>query len=564
MTATTSENAVAPIAVADRAAADFEAEYRRRGWWRDQTFLDDLRRQARDRPHQLAIAGQRAGEVHTDTLDYAGLAGLSERFAGALLDLGVKPGDVVVVQLPNRWELVPLLYACLRVGAVICPIAPECRAEDLRYRFAETGAKVCIIVPVWDGYPLAETVIALREEFGLEHVVVLGGPAGADSLDFHETFVARSGRRPDELGDAVELGPDDPFVVLFTSGTTNRPKGVLHSQNTVYAALSGYLDALKSDDGLVIASTTPLVHYSGFGQAILAAAMAGGTVLFQETRHHPGLLDLMERHRATLLYGPPTTLAGVAAAQRAEPRDLSCLRQVIAGSAPVVQSLVDDVRASLGACTYSLWGMSEFGPITVSRLDDDPDWAARSHGRPIDAMEIRVDDREHPGRPAPVGRVRVRGASRALGYLGAQDAFTAAISADGWFDTGDLAREDGRGGIRILSRARDAVVRDGEVVPLAEIEAALARHPAVAEATLLGVTGREDDPILAVVVVRGTTAPTLPELREHLLAGGVDRRFLPDLLDVVDALPKTLTGKVRKAELRHGPDADPDPHRSPR
>jgi cyclohexanecarboxylate-CoA ligase len=283
---------------------------------------------------------------------------------------------------------------------------------------------------------------------------------------------------------------------------------------------------------------------------VLASVMLGGTVAFQDGPDRAGLLDLVERYRATLLYGPPPTLTGVARAQQADPHDVSSLQHTVTGAAPVLQGLVDEMRSTFGSRTYSVWGMSEFGPITISRLDYDQDWAAHSHGRPIDAMEIRVDLCHDPSQRAAVGRLRVRGASQALGYFKQQDKFDAELSEDGWFDTGDVAREDGRGGIRILGRARDTIVRDGDVVPMAELEAVISQHPKVTEAALLGATGQADDPILAVAVSRGGVQPTLEEIQAHLRGAGQDPRFYPERLEVVDVLPKTLTGKVRKVELR--------------
>ncbi|GGZ10021.1 acyl--CoA ligase [Streptomyces nitrosporeus] len=549
MTATTEAPGSGQGALIPKERAD---EYRRRGWWRDETFLDDLRRQARERPHKLAVAGRRMHEAHTDTLDYSELARLTDRFAVALLELGVGRGDVVAVQLPNRWEMVPLMFACMRAGAVICPIAPVCRETDLRHRLTLTEAKVCITVESWEGYPLAKTLVAMADELPVEHVVVVGGHAPDGAVDFHGLFIAprREESRAVELADR-ELGPDDPFVVLFTSGTTGDSKGVLHSQNTVHSAVRGYVDTFLLRDDLVAAVTTPLIHYSGFGQGILAGVMLGGTVVFQDEQDNASLPDLIQRYGATLLYGPPPTLTAVAESQRADPRDVSTLRHVVTGAAPVLQQLVDELRATLGAQTYSVWGMSEFGPVTITRLDYNQDWAAHSHGRPIDSMEIRIDACHNPGQRAEVGRLRVRGASRALGYHRRMDCFASELNAEGWFDTGDVAREDGRGGIRLLGRAKDAILRDGIVVPMAELEAIISRHPRVTEAAIVGPTGKLDDLILAVVVPRGGERPTLEDVRSHLTAAGQPERFLPDRLETVEELPKTLTGKIRKVELRN-------------
>ncbi|UUN29728.1 AMP-binding protein [Streptomyces sp. FIT100] len=531
------------------------AEYRRRGWWRDETFLDDLRRQAREHPHKLAVAGRRIAESRTDTLDYAELARLTDRFAGALLELGVRRGDFVAVQLPNRWEMVPLMFACMRVGAVICPISPICPEGELRHRLGLTGARVCITLPEWSGTPLADIVTGLKDELPtLDHVLVVDGPVPDGALSFHDHFVAvereeHGGAEPD--GSA--LTADEPFVVLFTSGTTGESKGVLHSQNTVHSAVRGYVDAFGLGEDWVAAVSTPLVHYSGFAQGVLAGVMLGGTVAFQDVRRNEALLDLVERYGATLLYGPPATLADVAASQRAEKRDTSTLRHVVIGSAPVLAQLADEVHETLGARTYSLWGMSENGPVTMTRPGDPADWAAHSNGRAIDAMETHIDPSDVDGGGDVVGGLKVRGASLALGYHRREEAFAAELGADGWFDTGDLARDDGRGGIRIIGRARDAILRDGLVAPMTELEAVIAGHPKAVEAALVGLPQAVDGHgtvICAVVVPSGGAGPSLDEIRSHLGESGHDARFLPDRVELVPALPKTLTGKVRKAELR--------------
>ncbi|MFB7513581.1 AMP-binding protein [Streptomyces sp. NPDC056144] len=541
------------------------AEYRRRGWWRDETFLDDLHRQARTRPRRLAIAGRRVAESRTDTLDYAELNRLTDRFALSLLELGVRPGDFVAVQLPNRWEMVALIFASIRTGAVIIPISPICTEEELRHRLGLTEARVIITLPEWSGTPLAEIATRLKGELpSLEHVVVVDGPLPEGALPFHEHFVAEEREERDGATarlDGLALGPDDPFVVLFTSGTTGLSKGVLHSQNTVHSAVRGYVDAFGAGDDWVAAVSTPLVHYSGFAQGVLAGVMLGGTVAFQDVRRNEALLDLVERYGATLLYGPPATLADVAASQRAERRDVRTLRHVVIGSAPVLRELADEVRATLGARAHSLWGMSENGPVTTTRPEDPEGWAARSNGSPIDAMETRIETSdaygtpgETPGATDAVGRLKVRGASLALGYHRRPEAFAAELDEDGWFDTGDLARDDGRGGIRIIGRARDAVLRDGQVAPVTELEAVIGSHPKAVEAALVGLgpsgAGGDDEVIVAVVVPRGGHGPTLDEVRDRVTEAGHDTRFLPDRVELVPALPKTLTGKVRKAELR--------------
>lgn len=531
-------------------SAEAGVAYEQRGWWRRQTFLDDLTRQARRQPNKLAVAARRVTAGRTDTLDYSELAATSERFARGLAALGVRPGEVVAVQLSNRWEMAALAFACMRVGAVICPIAPVCPEDELRHRLTLTGARVCITLADWDGHQPADGVLALRDSVpSLQHVVVIERPDGAEGIDFEQHFNAEHAGSP--LGPDWALGPDDPFVVLFTSGTTGLSKGVLHSQNTVYAAVRGYADAFLLDRGSVIAVTTPLVHYSGFGQGLLATVMVGGAVAYQDLPRADLLLDLVERYGAGLLYGPPATMRDILDAQQAEPRRVDSLRHVVVGSATVLPELVEAVRESFDARTYSVWGMSEFGPVTITRPEYVDTWPACSNGRPIGADQLRIEPLPGAAGWSAAGRLLARGASRALGYYRNQAAFDACVTEDGWFDTGDLAISDGQDGIRVLGRAGDAMVRDGEVVPAPELEAYLTSHPAIADATLVGLHERTARPrILAVVVQSGPAAPTLDELREHLRRAGRPEHFWPDRIESVDSIPRTLTGKVRKAQLR--------------
>lgn len=540
-----SEPARAGQGTVGTALAEYHAaEYRRHGWWRSETFLDDLRRQARERPHRTAVAARRIAAARTETLDYAELSRLTDRFAGALLELGVRRGDVVAVQLPNRWEMAPLMFACMAVGAIICPIAPECPESELRHRLGLTGARVCVTAG-----PAVETVVGLRAELGgLEHVLAVGCPG---ARDFHEHFVDMLWEEVHDLElDAVPLRPDEPFVVLFTSGTTGESKGVLHSQNTIHGALMGYVEGLCLDEHLVAAVSSPLVHYSGFAQGILAGVLVGGTVAFQDAKDDSALLELVARHRATLLYGPPSTLAAVRDAQLAKRHDVGSLRQAVIGTAPVLPGLVTGLREVLGVRTHSLWGMSEFGPVTITRADDPAETPGFSNGRAISGAEVRIDPAGLPG-DGSIGRLLARGAGRSLGYYKRQDVFEADLDAQGWFDTGDLACHDGRGGIRIVCRARDAIVRGGRIVPAVEVEAVLESHSLVSEAALVGLPGDGvDDVVCAAVVPSGARWPSDEELREYLGAAGLSDRFGPDRVELLDALPRTLTGKVRKAVLR--------------
>jgi cyclohexanecarboxylate-CoA ligase len=331
----------------------------------------------------------------------------------------------------------------------------------------------------------------------------------------------------------------------------------VHTQNTLYSGCLSYAGPLGLDGSAVIFVAHAATHYTGFVLGMLLPVMLGASSLVQDVWDADVHLGLAQRYGVTTLYGAPYILADLIAAQRAAPRDVSRLTSVVTGSAPVPPHVVQQAAQVLGARVTSLWGMTENGATTVTRREDPDDWAAHSDGRPVDAMQVRIDPLA--GQPDGSGRLWVRGANQCLGYYGRDDLYAAALDDDGWFDTGDLARDDGRGGIRITGRVKDIVIREALNVPVNEIEAILARHPRVGEIAIIGLPDRGVDELVCAVVVPEPAPgeppapqdpPGLEELRAHLAAEGVARWFWPERLEIVDELPKTITGKIRKAELR--------------
>lgn len=544
------------------------AAYRANGWWRDQTFLDDLRRNARDLPSKTAVIAYRVQERTFSQIDYAELARITRRFASALLSLGVKRGDTVAAQLPSRLESLPIALACAQVGARFCPLMTIYRRYEMSHMLRLTGARVCITVTEWDGARLAEIATGLLDELPeLEHVIVAGQDRPAGTLNFADYFPMTptgDGQSPDACSaneaeadfDELALDPDEPFLILFTSGTTGEAKGVLHSQNTLYAAISAYTGVLGMDDSVISFVSHAATHYTGLVLGLLIPVMLGCTAVIQDSWDPDHGLELIQRHGVTTYYGSPPYLLKLLAAQRFSPRDVSTLGTVVTGSAPIPPHMVDEVRELLGARLFALWGMSENGSVTMTRRDDPEDWAAHSDGRPVDCMQIRIDASAVPSSSDGSGRLWVRGATQCLGYYKRDEDYAALLDADGWFDTGDVARPDGRGGLRISGRIKDIVINRGFNVPVTEIEAILSRQPQVEDVAVIGLVDQNLDEVICAVVVPAQRPPSLDELTEYLAATGVTHRFWPQRLEVVDALPRTVTGKVRKAELRQrfGPD----------
>jgi cyclohexanecarboxylate-CoA ligase len=523
-------------------------QYRRDGWWRDGTFLDDLRRHAAATPGKPAVIGRRTPDAETETINYAELAAATDRFSHALLALDVKPGEFVGVHLPDYWEMLPLALAAIQVGARISPLMPVFRRRELELAASTTQMRVFITVPDINGYRPAETMLDVATRVpSLEHIVVIGERRPAGTLSFDDDFLAGGQGDPADLA-GRELPPDDPYLILFTSGTTGIPKGALHSQNTLYAGIRGYQTTLDLDGSLVKVAAHTSMHYVGLVQKLLAPMVYGGTAVspgFWDPDFH---LDMMEQHEATMFYAAPGFVSHLLRAQQARPRDTSSLRCIVSGSAAVPPSLVHDVRDTLGVRLYSLWGMTENGPVTMSRPEDPPDWPAHSDGRPTGGMQVRIKPME--GQPDGSGPLWVKGPAQCLGYHNNDAAYAADLDADGWFHTGDLARDDGRGGIRITGRTKDVIKPKSMLLPVLDIENVLLTHPNVAEIALIGIPDEEIEERVCAVVVPAGEAPSLPELVTFLRGEGVAEICMPGQLEVVESMPRTATGKIRKVELR--------------
>ncbi|MGE7386864.1 AMP-binding protein [Streptomyces sp. NPDC004126] len=527
--------------------------YRAAGWWRDRTVLHDLRRWAREQPDKPALVCYR-GDAY-ETVGYAELARRVDRLAVGLLRLGVRPGDVVTLQLPNSWELVALCLAAARVGAVAGPVVPVMRRREVEFMTRLTQSPVYIAAAAFRGFSYAQMSAEVAAAVPtLRHRVLLGG-TGADgdgALDFVRDLY---GPEPDpELLaslDALEAGPDDAAQVMFTSGTTGEPKGVLHSHNTLYSMNRAQAGTLGLTGSEVTAMGSPTTHQAGFTWNFVMPLLLGATAVQVDRWDAGQMLRTLQEQRVTFFMGAPTFLSDLIDAQRGTPHDLSALRSFATGSAPIAPLLVEDAREVLGCRVYALWGMTENGCVTVTRPGQPALRAAESDGTPVPGMEVRIVGEDGvPVAPGTPGLLQVRGSAQCLGYFRRQEVYEASVTADGWFDTGDLARDDGHGGIRITGRVKDVIMRGAENIPVLEVEAALLRHHAVKDVAVVGYPDRRLGERACAFLVTTGDAPGLEDVRTHLAGLGMARTYWPERLELVPSLPRTPSGKIQKFELR--------------
>ena len=471
---------------------------------------------------------------------YAELLAEAEQAARALTTR-FAPGERVAVWAPNLPEWVILEYAAALSGLVLVTVNPALRPAELAYVLNQSGAVGIFLVPEFRS-PMAQFLAEVRPEVpALREVILFTEWAG---------FLATA---PPQAA-LPEVRPDDIAQIQYTSGTTGFPKGAeLHHRGLTNNARF-WAERMGLQPGEVYVNPMPLFHTAGCGMGVLGTAQRLA-VQVPVLAFDPALvLELIEAERGALFGGVPTMMIAMLGHPDFERRDLSSVRVAVSGGAPVPAELVRQVESRLGVRFSIVFGTTECSPLlTVVKLDDSAQDRAETLGSPLPQTEIKIAD-VATGGPVPVGQAGelcARGYLVMRGYHDAPEATTAAIDAEGWYHTGDLASLDSRGYLRIEGRIKDMIIRGGENIYPREIEDVLFDHPAVAEAVVIGVPDEQWGEVIAAYVrpVPGQPAPDPEELRAHCR-----ERLAPYKTPLhwvfVDAFPMTPSGKIQKFKLR--------------
>ncbi|WP_354639300.1 AMP-binding protein [Kitasatospora camelliae] len=484
---------------------------------------------------------------------YADLGRDVERVARGLAALGVVKGDRVGVWAMNRPEWVLVQYATARLGAVLVNVNPAYRTEELAYALRQAGVSLLVAQGSYRDADFRAMVAGVRGRCPeLRTAVFLGEPSWADLL-----------RRGDEArpGPREVLHCDEPINIQYTSGTTGFPKGATLSHRNILnnghcvGALLGY----GPEDRICVA--VPFYHCFGMVVGNLAALSHGACVLIPSEGFDPAAtLRAVESERATSLYGVPTMFIAELGLPDFASYDLSSLRTGLMGGSPCPAELMRRVRTDLHMPEVAIaYGMTETSPVsTMTRVDDPEEHRVATVGRAVPQVEVRIAD-PATGRTLPrgtVGELHTRGYSVMLGYWGEPERTAEAVDAEGWMRTGDLAemREDGY--LAVVGRIKDVIIRGGENVYPREVEDLLHTHPAVADVQVVGVPDeRYGEEVCAFVVLRepagalGREEAVAREIAEFC-RGRIAHFKTPRHVRLVEGFPMTVSGKVRKAELR--------------
>ncbi len=515
--------------------------YREAGLWDDRTIADNARAFAMRVPELVVFPNDPARPT------YASLLADAEALAISLAELGLSPGDVISFQMPNWVEAAVINLAAALGGFVINPIVAIYRDHEVRHMLADAGTRAFFYPETHRGYDFAAMVGRIGGDLPqLAHrIIVRGDQAGSG----YEDLVA-SGRG--RVLDAARVDPDAVKLLLYTSGTTGKPKGVLHSHNTLARVSIQSFARWGIAAGSAILMPSPVTHISGYSNGLEQPFLTGTRSVLMESWNATEALDLIERFDVAGTVAATPFLKELANVAVARGKRLPSLRMFACGGAAVPAELVRDAnRAFATPCAFRVYGSSETPLVTVGFAPDQaPELAAATDGEAIDYDVRFLDEQGRDVAEGGEGEIVVRGPAMFVGY--ADPAQTAeALTPDGYFRTGDIGMRTGDGAIVITGRKKDLIIRGGENISAKEIEDVLVLHPSVAGAAVVSMPHpRLGEGICAFVIARGGAVPLFEELAGFVATRGLARQKCPERLEIVADLPRTASGKVRKDVLR--------------
>jgi len=478
-------------------------------------------RRARMSPRRVALIHD--GQACT----YAELSERVTRAAGVLAAAGVRHGDRVAYLGPNHPAFIETLFAAGALGATFVPLNTRLAAPELAYILADSGAAVLVFDP-----RAATTVEALRSIVDGCRFLPVDEPApAADPFD-------------------EPVGEHETCMILYTSGTSGRPKGVMLTHaNVAWNSVNLLLDVDLAGDEVTLVSA-PMFHVAALNQTVLPTFLKGGTSVIVPAFDPSATLDLIEKHRVTFLFGVPAMFQAISAAPRWESADLSSVRSMICGGAPVPESMIATYQRR-GLLFMQGYGMTESAPGALFLRADDSVTKIGSAGTPAfftDVKVVRPDGT--PVDPGEPGEVLIQGPNVMAGYWDRPAETGEVLDADGWLRTGDVAVLDADGYAYIRDRIKDLIISGGENIYPAEVEDALYAHPAVAECAVIGVPDEKWGEVGRAIVVLRPGATAEPADLLAFLDGRIARFKIPKSVVFADALPRTASGKVVKRLLR--------------
>jgi len=519
------------------------AENTASGIWRNLTLADQLDNVLAKNPDKVLFI---EGGCNVTAAEMARQA---RALASALQRRGLVAGDVVSFELLNWPETVAIDLACAMLGLVCNPIIPIYRDAEVTYILRDAGTKAFFIPTTLRNFDYAEMVARHRAELpGLEHVITVRGQA--DGAETFEDLLAEG--NPDGFV-RPEVDPNAVKLIMYTSGTTGRPKGVLHSHNTIDTEIQAISKFLSLDDSDVILMPSPVSHITGYLYGIQMPFTLNAPAVFMETWNAAGAADLIDKHGVTFTIAATVFLQELTDFARRNERRLPSLRYFPSGGAPVPPEVIHNAHKAFARCVCSrVYGSTEAPTVTLGVNSREEEHLGATTEGYIVGHEVKIVD---PATGEEVGtgvegEILTRGPEMCLGYA-ADDHNAEAFEPDGYFHTGDLAMMTDDGAMVITGRSKDLIIRGGENISPREVEDALHEHPAIHEAAVVAMPHeRMGETGCAYVVLEDGATLNFEEMVAFLGGTGMAKQKYPERLEIIDEFPRTAAGKIRKNVLR--------------
>ncbi|WP_373657641.1 medium-chain fatty-acid--CoA ligase [Sporomusa acidovorans] len=518
--------------------------YRQNGYWGDATLADYWRMAVLSSPEKIAVM-----DLQGTSYTYAELDDAASRVASFLHAAGIKSGDFVSFQLPGWSEFSIIYVACLKVGAVANPILPCYRQEELVYILNKCESKVFFFPSNYRRFTYLPMVQSLIPEVpSLKEVVVVDKEKMIDNDNPFKRFFRQYSPLPDNHVSRA----DDLAAVLFTSGTDGAPKGVMFTHNNIIASEKAFAAALNFNYTDIMLMTAPMAHATGFHHGVTLPFMYGAKSVLQDIFSAETSLALIAREKCTCSMGATPFVYDILRLLQNKKYDIASLRFFLCGGAPIPRHLVQE-SMKVGLKVVGVYGSTESVPHTVVRLHDSLEKVIQTDGAPVAGVELKVVDASRQIIPVGTeGEEASRGPNVFMGYLKDSELTARVFDEEGWYYSGDLCTLDEDGYIRITGRKKDVIIRGGENISSVEIENILLQMPNVYEAGVVGMPDpRLGERTCAYLVLNDCDKGIdLEDVKKFFAEKGVAKCKYPERIEIIDSLPRTASGKIKKYVLR--------------
>ncbi|MEW5010882.1 MAG: AMP-binding protein [Cycloclasticus sp.] len=516
------------------------------GHWADKTILDYFDKAVADHPDKTAVVGYVVDSNQRHAKTYREISDLSDRLAAGLLKKGITKGDVVSYQLPNSWEFLTIYLACMRIGAVTNPLMPIFRESELTYMLNFCESKIIFAPNSFRGFDYAGLMQAVQQQTAcLQDVCIIDDKQGLEAFMVDE--VTADDRAQFEQ---MRLAANDVFLLMYTSGTTGSPKGVMHTSNTHEYAARKYIErtALKSSE--VVFMGSPTAHMTGLMYGVTVPIMLATTGVLLDQWKADIAWKVIHDENVAFTMGATPFLADLTDSELVDSCNHDAFRLFVCGGAPVPPALVRRASKRLKLDLMTVWGMTEMSVATATQLGDSDEKIFETDGCGFDGTEARVvGDQGEVLNEGEEGHLQLSGAGNFVGYLKRPEVFD--TDAEGWFATGDLAKMIHGDYIRITGRSKDIIIRGGENIPVATVENALYKNKGIQDTAIVAKPHeRLGEKACCFITLREGAAMNFAQVQQFLADEGVSKNYWPEYIEILGEMPRTASGKIQKFKLR--------------